>query len=222
MREYDLIADWYRSDRSQSIGVRETLAAVASLPRGSRILDLGCGNGWPIAGALVAAGHRVVGLDTSQGMLERFHLNLPNTPAVRGDCRSCPFVDAAFDAAVSWGMLFHLTPRDQATTFAAVCRVLEPGAPFLFTAAEIADVPADDPGITGTMNGVTFRYYAVRDYRTLIAEHGFVLESVYDDPGVSTYFFARRASRVHADGAAIETGPSTTSRGQSAEPGTGD
>jgi SAM-dependent methyltransferase len=192
VREYDLIADWYRGDRSQSIGVRETLAAVALLPRGSRILDLGCGNGWPITEALVAGGYRVVGLDSSHGMLERFRRNLPHTPAVHADSRACPFIDGIFDAAVSWGMPFHLTPRDQASTFAAVSRVLKPGAPFLFTAAEISDIPADDPGITGTMNGVTFRYCAVRDYRALIGEHGFALESVYDDPGVSTYFSARK------------------------------
>jgi hypothetical protein len=42
------------------------------------------------------------------------------------------------------------------------------------------------------MNGVTFRYYAVADYRTLIGEHGFELENVYDDPGVSTYYFSRK------------------------------
>ena len=194
MREYDLISDWYRGDRSSSIGVREALSAVASLPRSSRILDLGCGNGRPITDALVNAGYRVVGLDSSRGMLERFRLNLPHTPAVRADSRACPFLDEVFDAAVSWGMLFHLEPRDQARTFAAVSRVLKPGAPFLFTAAEIAEVPADDPGITGTMNGVTFRYFAVKDYRTLIAEHDFALERVYDDPGVSTYYYARKRS----------------------------
>jgi hypothetical protein len=55
-------------------------------------------------------------------------------------------VDGVFDAAVSWGMLFHLEPRDQAAAFAAVSRVLKPGAPFLFTAAEIPDVPARRPG----------------------------------------------------------------------------
>jgi len=194
VREYDLISDWYRGDRSGSIGVREALSAVASLARGSRILDLGCGNGRPITDALVNAGYHVVGLDTSRGMLERFRLNLPKTPAVRADSRACPFRDNVFDAAVSWGMLFHLEPRDQARTFAAVSRVLKPGAPFLFTAAEIAEVPADDPGITGTMNGVTFRYFAVKDYRTLIAEHDFALERVYDDPGVSTYYYARKRS----------------------------
>jgi hypothetical protein len=89
-------------------------------------------------------------------------------------------------------MLFHLPPRDQATAFASVSRVLRPGAPFLFTAAEIEDIAADDPGITGTMNGVTFRYYAVRSYRALVAEHGFALEEVYDHTDVSTYYFARK------------------------------
>ena len=46
--------------------------------------------------------------------------------------------------------------------------------------------------ITGTMNDVTFHYYAVPSYRELIAEHGFVLVDVHDDPAANTYFLARR------------------------------
>jgi 2-polyprenyl-3-methyl-5-hydroxy-6-metoxy-1,4-benzoquinol methylase len=72
MQEYDLIADWYAGDRSPSIGVREALAAVTALPRGARILDLGCGNGRPLTEALVSSGYRVIGLDSSRRMLERF------------------------------------------------------------------------------------------------------------------------------------------------------
>lgn len=193
MREYDLIADWYLGDRGRSVGVREALTAVASLPRGARVLDVGCGNGVPITHALVTAGYAVVGLDSSRGMLERFRVNLAATPVVRGDARSCPFAPNGFDAAISWGMMFHLTRRDQAAVFASVSRVLKPGAPFLFTGAEVAELENDDPGISGTMNGVTFRYYAVASYRTLVAEHGFELVDVYDDPGVSTYYFTRKA-----------------------------
>lgn len=190
MREYDLIADWYASDRGGTVGVAEALAVAATLPTGSCLLDIGCGNGVPITEALVKAGHRVVGLDTSTGMLARFRVNLPGTPAVRGDVRNCPFPDGSFDAAVSWGMMFHLPRGDQPAAFESVSRVLKPGAPFLFTAAEIEG--ADEAGITGTMNGVTFHYYAVPSYRELAAEHGFVLVDVHDDPGVSTYFLARR------------------------------
>jgi ubiquinone/menaquinone biosynthesis C-methylase UbiE len=192
MREYDLIADWYQGDRGRTVGVREALQAVASLPSGARVLDLGCGNGVPITGALVNAAYRVVGLDSSQGMLERFRVNLPGTPAVRGDSRALPFGDHVFEAAISWGMLFHLTPADQNAVFASVSRVLKPGAPFLFTAAEIPEVGDNDSGITGTMNGVMFRYYAAVSYREMMGPHGFELEREYDDPGVSAYFFARK------------------------------
>ncbi len=194
MEGYDRIADWYSSDRGRSVGVKEALTAVASLPAGSRVLDVGCGNGFPITDALVKAGHRVVGLDTSHGMLARFRVNLPHTPAVRGDSRSCPFADRTFDGAVSWGMVFHLTTADQAAAFASLSRVLKPGAPLVFTAAEIPAVGDNDPGITGTMNGVTFHYYAIRDYRAFLEPCGLELVDVVDDPGVSTYFFARRVA----------------------------
>jgi ubiquinone/menaquinone biosynthesis C-methylase UbiE len=191
MREYDLIADWYSTDRGRAVGVAEAVAVAAALPAGACILDIACGNGMPITEALVNAGYRVVGLDTSTGMLARFRVNLPGTPVVRGDARHCPFSDGSFDAAVSWGMMFHLPRGDQAAAFASVSRVLKPGAPFLFTAAEIDG--ADDAGITGTMNGVTFHYYAVPSYGRLVADHGFVLVDVHDDPGVSTYYLVRRS-----------------------------
>jgi SAM-dependent methyltransferase len=192
MREYDLIADWYPTDRGQTVGVAEALAVAATLPVGSRILDAGCGNGVPITKALVNAGYRVVGLDSSAGMLFRLQANLPGTSVVRGDARRCPFTDGGFDAVISLGMMFHLPRGDQAAAFASVSRVLKPGAPFLFTGAEIDG--ADDAGITGTMNGVAFHYYAVPSYRTLTAEHGLVLVDVHDDPGVSTYYLTRKSS----------------------------
>ena len=103
MREYDSIADWYQTDRSPTFGVAEALAIATLLPAHSRILDVGCGNGVPITEALVNAGHRVVGLDSSAGMLARFRANLPGTPIVRGDARHLPFADGSLDAAISWG-----------------------------------------------------------------------------------------------------------------------
>jgi SAM-dependent methyltransferase len=190
MREYDLVADWYATERGTTTGVPEALSVAASLPAGSRVLDLGCGNGVPIARALVNAGHRVVGLDSSGPMLARCRTNVPEVPIVRGDARRCPFADATFDAAISWGMVFHLTRADQAAAFASVSRVLRAGAPFLFTGAEVES--ADEAGITGTMNGVTFHYYAVEDYRALLADYGFALIDVHDDAGANTYFLARR------------------------------
>jgi hypothetical protein len=39
---------------------------------------------------------------------------------------------------------------------------------------------------------VTFHYYAAASYRTLIGPHGLELVDVHDDPGVATYFLARK------------------------------
>ena len=167
MHNYDLIAEWYSTDRGRTVGVAEALALAATLPADAGILDVGCGNGVPITEALVKARHHVVGIDTSSGMLARFGVNLPRTPIVRGDARDCPFLDASFDAAVSWGMVFHLPRAEQPAAFTSVARVLTPGAAFLFTAAEIEGT--DDAGITGMMNGVRFHYYAVPSYRRLVA-----------------------------------------------------
>jgi SAM-dependent methyltransferase len=135
VREYDLISDWVPSgDRSSSIGVREALSAVALASRAVRASsDLGCGNGRPITDALVNAGYRVVGLDSSRGMLERFRLNLPHTPAVRADSRACPFLDEVFDAAVSWACCFISRPRDQGEDVrCGVARPQNQAHPYLF------------------------------------------------------------------------------------------
>lgn len=106
MREYDLIADWYSTDRGRSVGAAEALAVVAALPAGSRILDVGCCNGVPITEALLNAGHRVVAPDSSTGMVAQFRVNLPRTPVVRGDARRCPFANSGLDAAILWRRCF--------------------------------------------------------------------------------------------------------------------
>lgn len=195
MREYDQIAEWYASNPRHPVGVPEVAALAASLPSGSRVLDIGCGNGIPITGELLRAGHRVVGLDSSREMLARFRGHLPAAPVVRGVVQASAFASHVFDAAVAWGVIFHLTHADQARAFASISRVLKAGAPFLFTAGEVDDA---DGGITGTMNGVTFHYYSfsVEGYRTLLREQGFVLVDVHKDAGDNTYYLCRRNGGV--------------------------
>ena len=191
MREYDLIADWYATQRSGPIGVAEAIDLASSLATGSLILDLGCGNGIPISRALLDAGHRVIGIDSSGKMLRRFKANFPAVDVVRGLVQDSGFARESFDAAISWGVLFHLRRAEFVKALAAVARVLKPGAPFLFTGGD-ADA---EPGIEGTMNGVTFRYYSGSDesHRMLLQEHGFALLDVHADSGSNTYYLARKA-----------------------------
>lgn len=190
MHEYDLIADWYASQRANSTGLPETTALAGSLAPGSRVLDIGCGNGIPITRALLSAGHHVVGLDSSREMLARFRVNCPEAEALCGRVESYLFSASEYDAAIAWGVLFHLTPEEQINAIANVARALQSGAPFLFTSG---DQDGFEPK-TGTMNGVSFHYYSFSpaNYERVLREQGFALKDVHADAGQNTYYLATK------------------------------
>jgi SAM-dependent methyltransferase len=191
VREYDLIAEWYASERIDETGVPEVLALAGTLSPGSLVLDIGCGNGKPLTRTLLDAGHRVVGLDSSHEMLTRFHANFPAVPAVRGVVQACPFRERLFDAAIAWGVLFHLPQPAQVAAIASVSRVLTPGAPFLFTSGNEDGYRED---FTGTMHGVEFHYYSftLDAYRRILDEHGLTLAGFHTDTGKNAYYRARK------------------------------
>lgn len=193
MREYDLIAEWYASVRVDQTGIPEVTALASSIPSASLVLDIGCGNGIPISRALLSNGHRVIGLDSSSAMLARFRHNCPEALAVRGSIESCPFAGCLFDAAIAWGVMFHLNPEDQIRAITNVSRIVKPGAPFLLTSGD------DDgfDGKEGKMNGVTFRYfsYSIQNYQRLLGDHGLTLVDVHADSGDNTYYLAKKAEQ---------------------------
>jgi len=190
VREYDLIAEWYASERIDQTGVPEAMALASSIPLGSLVLDVGCGNGIPITRALLGENHRVVGLDSSGAMLAQFKQNCPEAFVVKGIVQSSPFADGVFDAAVAWGVMFHLNPEDAIRAIANVSRTLKRGAPFLFTSGDVDGFDAKE----SKMNGVTFRYfsYSVENYRHILGDHCFTLVDVHADSGNNTYYLAKK------------------------------
>jgi SAM-dependent methyltransferase len=90
----------------------ERLVQAAALPLGSLVLDAGCGPGL-VSAALLAAGHRVVGVDLSREMIERARVRC----APHGE--KARFLQASvydksleafgpFDAALSRYVLHHV------------------------------------------------------------------------------------------------------------------
>ena len=191
MREYDLIADWYASERDDQTGVPEVIAMASSITPRSLVLDVGCGNGIPITRALMREGHRVIGLDSSSAMLARFKQNCPEAFAVKGVIESCPFAEGVFDAAVACGVIFHLNPEDAIRAIANVARTLKRGAPFLFTSGDEDAFDAKE----GTMNGVVFRYFShsAESYQRILGDHSFTLVRVHRDSGNNTYYLAKKS-----------------------------
>ena len=74
---------------------------LAPLPPGSTVLDLGCGTGRPMAEQVVASGHRVIGVDQSEAMLEQARRRLPDQCWLLSPMeRYVP--DRNFQAAIIW------------------------------------------------------------------------------------------------------------------------
>ncbi len=148
MHEYDLIADWYARDRTHLTGLPGVQSLALSLPPGASVLDVACGNGIALTKFLVDAGFDVVGIDSSPKMLEKFRVNLPGTPAICSPIQTADLPLNHFDAAISWGMLFHLPREEQSLAIAKVASVLKNGGQLLFTSG---DAGADgDEGLEGS------------------------------------------------------------------------
>jgi ubiquinone/menaquinone biosynthesis C-methylase UbiE len=111
-------------------------AVTRHVPRGSRVLDLGCGTG-ELAVALADAGMWVVGCDISPRMLSHAAASATGTSVgaswVRLDSRwqVLPLRPSSFDAVVASSVLEYTD--DPANVLGECCRVLRPGGIVLCT-----------------------------------------------------------------------------------------
>jgi trans-aconitate methyltransferase len=166
---------------------------VASLQRGARVLDLGCGGGSPVATNLVAQGLRVTGVDSSPTLIALCRERLPDETWIVADMRDLSLAER-FDGFLAWDSFFHLKHDDQRAMFAVFAARAAPGAILMFNSG-----PAFGEAI-GSYRGDPL-YHASLDpaeYRQLLAQHSFdLVEHVADDPlaGGRTGWLARATSR---------------------------
>ncbi len=155
MRAYfdDEAAYWedvYRRDDLQSHIYRERQAAVLELldafelPRGTRLLEIGCGAGF-LTVELAGRGYAVHAVDISPEMVARTRERARSAGATSvttevAPADVLPFPDRAFDAAVAVGVLPWLPMPAAAVAEAA--RVLAAGAPLVLTADNRARLTA--------------------------------------------------------------------------------
>jgi len=100
------------------------MTARAVVRGGDRVLDACCGTG-DLALAAEQAGGRVVGLDFSEGMLERARRKSSSIEWVEGDLLALPFAAGSFDSAtVGFGVR---NVEDLEAAFRELQRVLRPG-----------------------------------------------------------------------------------------------
>jgi SAM-dependent methyltransferase len=116
----------------------EARLADVLAPRGGWILDAGSGMG-RVGGALVARGHRVVGVDFDEEILEQSRRTFPDLPLVDSrldELTPARLLDAgyptAYDLIVCVGnVMILLAPDTERTALANLAAVLAPGGRML-------------------------------------------------------------------------------------------
>ncbi|MGZ8599016.1 MAG: class I SAM-dependent methyltransferase [Actinomycetota bacterium] len=137
-RTYDDVADAYERIHAPRLAEpARDLVALAAVPAGGRVLDVGTGTG-VAAEAAAAVGCRVIGVDESIGMLRVARGARPAIPVAAARVIDLPFRDGTFDAVVGSFVLAHFTKYQ--TALYDMLRVLRPGGRLALTAwADHAD-----------------------------------------------------------------------------------
>ena len=180
------------------------LIGDARLRVGHRVLDLGCGTGFPaiLAAHAVGSNGSVIGLDLSEGMLavarrKANALGLTNIMFQNDDVTTLPFNQYSFDAVISRFCLMFLPDIPAAVT--EIARVLRSGGyitaavwstpdknPFMRIPMEVIkkfiELPAPDPNQPGI-----FRLAKTGDLIRMMEEEG--LKGIADEEVGGESFF---------------------------------
>ena len=186
LREYEQIFEWYIDSRNHETGVESVKNTFSKLPSSATVIDLGCGTGIPLARVLADMGFSVIGLDSSEKMVNSFRKNLPESTVLNALIQEFDYSEYMFEGALCWGCLFHLKPNDQVKLLNKIFKSIQTGGRFLFTSAQ------ESGSKKGEMDGVEFHYYSLgsKKYNKIAEKAGAKLIREYEDDGY-VYLFEK-------------------------------
>ncbi|MGW5738682.1 MULTISPECIES: class I SAM-dependent methyltransferase [Streptomyces] len=162
-----------------------------ALPPGSRVLDVGCGTGVPTALQLVEAGHSVLGIDLSAGMLDLARKNVPaqsaefrqlDVAALRSEG---PDGVGRFDGIAAFFALLMLPRAEIPYALRLLHGLLRPGG---LLALSMVEADLDDAGIPFLGHTIRVSGYLRSELRQVVRDAGFdiVEEDTYSYAPAST------------------------------------
>jgi len=141
------------------------------LADGARVLDLGCGSGFPSTADLTQR-FRVTGVDISIEQIRLARTNVPAATFIHDDLSTARFGAGSFEGVVALYSIIHVARDEHATLFRRIASWLVPGG---LLAASLT--VADSPDQTGEWLGVPmfFSGYDAATNRSLLRGAGFEL-----------------------------------------------
>ena len=145
---------------------------VSRLPRGARVVELGCGGGTEET-RMLAERFRLTAVDLSAEQLRRARERVPGAAFVHGDITELELEPGSVDAVAAFYVLNHVPRELLPGLFARVYRWLVPGGLFLTTLGA-----SDLPGWTGEWLGqpTHFAGFAPEENRRLLVDAGLELQ----------------------------------------------
>lgn len=148
------------------------------VPDNGRLLDIGCGNGIPIAAYFIQRGFDVMGIDSSKQMINACQKKFIHQQWRVMDMRKL-VLHETYNGLLAWDSFFHLTRDDQRRMFKTFREHARSKAALMFTSG------TSDGEAIGEFQGEALYHssLAQEEYKQLLYENGFtVVKMVVEDP----------------------------------------
>ena len=187
-------ADAYDSNASEFLRARDK-SRIGSIVvdrwarnfrNGARVLELGCGGGYPITRVLRSAGLRLWAVDSSATLLAEFRLRFPDVPVQCAKVQESTFFEQTYDGAIAIGLIFLLPESEQSEVIFNIARVLQPGGRFLFTA------PIEKGNWVDTNTGIMCNSPGQAVYENYFRAAGLRTVATFTDAGDNNHYDLER------------------------------
>ena len=122
---YNIVAEKYTSKRFDDLTEMNFLPEFANyIPKGGKVLDLGCGAGIPFTRYL-SDRFNVTGIDISPKQIELACKNVPNATFLCEDMTNMNFLDAEFHGVLAYYSIIHVPRNEQKSLFQDIYRILK-------------------------------------------------------------------------------------------------
>lgn len=174
---YDLICDDWQKFRN-STKINKCIVDFCNLiiPNG-KVLDVGCGTGYPVAQYLAEHNFYVTGIDISEKMIEKANrLQLKNANFIHKDILNY-LTDKLYDGVIAFDSIWHIAKDKQADVYRKIASLMNCGAYFLFTHGK------QNGETVGTMFNQKFYYSAlnIEELQSILSQAGLKIISLIEN-----------------------------------------